>query len=171
MDVKLILHPTDRSENALKALAFACELAAEKKAQLLVLHVQRRHGSERIPPEMEEFARLEGVRETEAVSTSRNRSCRRYDRGARRAKYWTGIVSQHERRRPQSRFPRPRTSWGAVVTALLDHLVQKGVLTVPEVHDILTATHRDIGHRGQSVAGLHADHLISALVRHFSEGI
>ena len=49
MDVKLILHPTDGSENALKALAFACELAAEKKAQLLVLHVQRRHGSERIP--------------------------------------------------------------------------------------------------------------------------
>jgi hypothetical protein len=39
------------------------------------------------------------------------------------------------------------------------------------VHDILTAAHRDIGHRGQSVAGLHADHLISALVRHFSEGV
>ena len=60
---------------------------------------------------------------------------------------------------------------GAVVTALLDRLVQKGVLTVAEVHDILTAAHRDIGHRGQSVAGLHADHLISALVRHFSEGV
>ena len=65
MDVKLILHPTDRSENASKALAFACELAAEKKAQLLVLHVQRRHGSKRIPPEMEKFARVEEVRETE----------------------------------------------------------------------------------------------------------
>ena len=66
MDVKLILHPTDGSESASKALDFACEFAAERKTQLLVLHVQRRHGNERIPQEMEEYSRVEQVRETEA---------------------------------------------------------------------------------------------------------
>lgn len=66
MDVKLILHPTDGSQSAGKALDFACDLAAQKKARLLVLHVQRRHGSERIPPELLEYSRLENVRETEA---------------------------------------------------------------------------------------------------------
>lgn len=67
MNLKLILHPTDGSENADRALDFACDLAAAKKARLVVLHVQRRHGSERIPPGLEEFSRLENVRETEAV--------------------------------------------------------------------------------------------------------
>lgn len=66
MDMNLILHPTDGSQNAGKALELACDLAVAKEAKLLVLHVQRRHGSERIPPELKEFSRLENVRETEA---------------------------------------------------------------------------------------------------------
>jgi nucleotide-binding universal stress UspA family protein len=66
MDIKTILHPTDGSESARKALDFACELAAEKKAQLLILHVQRRHGSERIPPELEAFSEIEHIRASEA---------------------------------------------------------------------------------------------------------
>lgn len=67
MDVKTILHPTDGSDGAGKAFDFACDLAVANKARLLILHVQRRHGSERIPRELEEFSRLENVRETEAA--------------------------------------------------------------------------------------------------------
>ena len=66
MDMKVLLHATDGSESAAKALDFACDLAAAKKALLLILHVQRRHGSESIPREFEEFSRIEQVRETEA---------------------------------------------------------------------------------------------------------
>lgn len=66
MDIKTILHPTDGSESARKALDFACELAAERKAKLLILHVQRQHGSERIPQELEQFSEIEHIRATEA---------------------------------------------------------------------------------------------------------
>ncbi len=66
MDIKVILHPTDGSKSADKALDFACDLAASKQARLIVLHVQRHHGSERVPMELEEYARLEHVRETES---------------------------------------------------------------------------------------------------------
>ncbi len=66
MDIKTILHPTDGSENARKALDFACELAAGRKARLLILHVQRYHGSDRIPPGLEQFSEIEHVRATEA---------------------------------------------------------------------------------------------------------
>ncbi len=66
MDIKTILHPTDGSDNARKALDFACELAAARKAELLILHVQRRHGSERIPPGLEQFSEIEHIRATEA---------------------------------------------------------------------------------------------------------
>jgi nucleotide-binding universal stress UspA family protein len=66
MDIKTILHPTDGSDSARKALDFACELAAERKAQLLILHVQRRHGSERIPSGLEQFSEIEHIRATEA---------------------------------------------------------------------------------------------------------
>ena len=66
MDIKTILHPTDGSDSARKAFDFACELAAERKAQLLILHVQRRHGSEMIPPGLEQFSDIEHVRASEA---------------------------------------------------------------------------------------------------------
>ena len=66
MDIKTILHPTDGSESARKALEFACELATDRKAQLLIVHVQRRRGSERIPPELEQFSEIEHIRATEA---------------------------------------------------------------------------------------------------------
>lgn len=66
MDIKTILHPTDGSESARKAFEFACELAQERKARLLILHVQQRHGSERIPPELEQFSEVEHIRASEA---------------------------------------------------------------------------------------------------------
>ena len=64
MDIKT--HPTDGSDSARKALEFACELAAERRARLLILHVQRRHGSERIPPGLEQFSEIEHIRANEA---------------------------------------------------------------------------------------------------------
>ena len=66
MDVQLILHPTDGSEGARRALDYATDLARDKRARLLVLHVQQRHGRSRIPSEMEEFERIEQFRLTEA---------------------------------------------------------------------------------------------------------
>jgi nucleotide-binding universal stress UspA family protein len=42
--VNLILHPTDGSAGAKKALDYAADLAAAQHARLLVLHVQTRHG-------------------------------------------------------------------------------------------------------------------------------
>ncbi len=64
--MQLILHPTDGSEQAKKALDYAAELAASTKAKLLLLHIQPRHGHDWVPKEMVEFERLEKIRMTEA---------------------------------------------------------------------------------------------------------
>ena len=66
MDMKLILHPNDGSPSARKALDYAIGLAQMAKAKLLVLNVQRRHGSDRIPESMVEFERIEQIRMSEA---------------------------------------------------------------------------------------------------------
>jgi len=63
--MKMIVYATDGSENAVKALDLACDLATAKNAQLAVVHVQRRQGSATIPPEMMEYERLENMRATE----------------------------------------------------------------------------------------------------------
>jgi nucleotide-binding universal stress UspA family protein len=65
VNMQLILHPTDGSDQAKKALEYAAELAASCKAKLLLLYVQPRHGHEWVPPEMAEFERLENIRMTE----------------------------------------------------------------------------------------------------------
>ncbi len=66
MDTKLILLPTDGSESARKAQEYAIELAVSTKARLLVLFVQQQHGRERVPPDLEEFERVENIYMTEA---------------------------------------------------------------------------------------------------------
>jgi nucleotide-binding universal stress UspA family protein len=43
MDVRLILHPTDGSPQAAKALDVAIDLAAQKRSKLVILHVQPVH--------------------------------------------------------------------------------------------------------------------------------
>ncbi|RWM40294.1 universal stress protein [Mesorhizobium sp.] len=65
-EMKLVLCATDGSEHAYKALEFAADLAQSKNAELLVVHVHRVRGSERISREMQELERIEQVRMTEA---------------------------------------------------------------------------------------------------------
>jgi nucleotide-binding universal stress UspA family protein len=86
MNVKTILHPTDGSPNADKALALACDLALAKNAHLLLLHVQRRHGGDRIPPDLVEYSRWEQVQETEAevIRSAAHNIGARADKEARR---------------------------------------------------------------------------------------
>lgn len=66
MDIRLILHPTDGSPNAARALEAACDLAKERKAELLILNVQRRHGWDVMPEELQSYERVEHVRVSEA---------------------------------------------------------------------------------------------------------
>ncbi len=66
MDTNLILHPTDGSEGSQKALDVAARLAANGQGKLIVLHVQRRHGMENVPPELADLNYVEHVRMTEA---------------------------------------------------------------------------------------------------------
>ena len=66
MDIKVILHPTDGSPDAKRALDLACDLARDHAARLLILHAQRQHGLEAMPEEMKGYERLEHVRVTEA---------------------------------------------------------------------------------------------------------
>ena len=66
MEAKLILHPTDGSESADKALDYAAQLAVGSNAKLLVLYVQALHGTDNVPPALAEFARVENIHLTEA---------------------------------------------------------------------------------------------------------
>lgn len=75
MDIRLILHPTDGSANAGRALDVACGLAHALRARLVILHVQRRHGAEVMPEGLRGFERLEHMRVTEA-DLLRQAACR-----------------------------------------------------------------------------------------------
>ena len=61
MKAQLILHPTDGSDTASKALEYGADLAVSTKAKLLLLHVQPRRGENRIPKELKEFERIENI--------------------------------------------------------------------------------------------------------------
>lgn len=66
MDINVILHPTDGSAAAKKALDLACDLARDHGAKLILLHAQGRIGSSAVPEELEHFEKLEHYRITEA---------------------------------------------------------------------------------------------------------
>ncbi len=66
MKPNLILLAADGSDPSQKALDYAVLLAKSAPAKLLVLHVQKRHGRESIPPELAELQRIEHIRVTEA---------------------------------------------------------------------------------------------------------
>ncbi len=63
--VKTILVPTDGSEHADRAVACAADLAQKYDAKVILLHVMRELGSERVPEELRGLARLENVVITE----------------------------------------------------------------------------------------------------------
>jgi len=54
MNINVVLVATDGSEAAGKAFEFAVDMAASHAAKLIVLHVQRRHGSDYLPAGLEE---------------------------------------------------------------------------------------------------------------------
>lgn len=66
MEIHQILCATDGSPSAQKALEFAADLARDKVARLLVMHVQQVHGSRQMTPGLVEFQRVENIRVTEA---------------------------------------------------------------------------------------------------------
>ncbi len=63
--VETILVPTDGSEHADKAVAFAADIAPKYGAGIILLYVLTDPGSGRVPSEVRELARLEHVRITE----------------------------------------------------------------------------------------------------------
>jgi nucleotide-binding universal stress UspA family protein len=63
--IKTILVPVDGSEHANKAIVLASDLAQKYDARLIALNVMTEAGSERVPPELRDYERLEHVRVTE----------------------------------------------------------------------------------------------------------
>ncbi len=63
--VRTILVPTDGSDHADKAVAFAGDIAPKYSATVILLHVLSDPGSGRMPNEMRQLARLEHIRITE----------------------------------------------------------------------------------------------------------
>ncbi|WP_342239443.1 universal stress protein [Inquilinus sp. OTU3971] len=66
MDKPLILCAIDGSRSAQKALEFAADLARDRAGTLLVMHIQRTHGSSMVSPGLAGFERVEHIRVTEA---------------------------------------------------------------------------------------------------------
>jgi len=63
--VETILVPTDGSDHANKAVAFAGDIAPKYGAAIILLHVLSDPGSGRVPIEIRELAGLENIRITE----------------------------------------------------------------------------------------------------------
>jgi len=63
--IKTILVPVDGSEHAKMAIALASDLAQKYDARLIALHVMPETASDRVPPELRDYERLEHVRVTE----------------------------------------------------------------------------------------------------------
>ncbi len=66
MNEQPVLLSVDGSKGAKKALSYAIDLVRSKNAPLIVLHVQRAHGRDRIPPDLQEYERVENIWMTEA---------------------------------------------------------------------------------------------------------
>jgi nucleotide-binding universal stress UspA family protein len=63
---KTILVPVDGSEQANHAIAYAADIAAKYGAEIILLHVMATLGSARIPPDLEDLARIEHAPLSEA---------------------------------------------------------------------------------------------------------
>ena len=63
--IKHILVPVDGSAHAKRAVDVASDLANPLSAELTLIHIMSRIGSDRVPPELEDYAALEHVKITE----------------------------------------------------------------------------------------------------------
>jgi nucleotide-binding universal stress UspA family protein len=63
---KNILVPVDGSEHAKRAIEYAADVSAKYDASLTLIHVMTRLGSDRIPEELREIAKVEHIEATEA---------------------------------------------------------------------------------------------------------
>jgi nucleotide-binding universal stress UspA family protein len=61
-----ILVPVDGSEHSLQAIEYAADMSVKYKASLTLLHVMTRIGSDRVPEELREIAKVEHIEATEA---------------------------------------------------------------------------------------------------------
>jgi len=65
MDIKVILHPTDGSRDAGKALDLACDLASSHGAKLVIVHAQGHHEWDVAPETVRGYEARLHARETE----------------------------------------------------------------------------------------------------------
>jgi hypothetical protein len=56
---------------------------------------------------------------------------------------------------------------GAIISALLDTLVSKGTLTIPEIREVLTAARNKTTARRRTQEGFEASQMISELLQRF----
>ena len=63
---KKVLVAVDGSAHSKRAVAYGASIAAQNEAEVILFHVMRHLGSDRIPPDLEELAHAEHIRVTEA---------------------------------------------------------------------------------------------------------
>ena len=61
-----VLIAVDGSGHSKRAVAYGAQIAAQNEAEVVLLHVMRHLGSDRVPPDLEELGHIEHVRLTEA---------------------------------------------------------------------------------------------------------
>ena len=64
--IKNILVPVDGSDHAKRAIEYAADMSTKYDASLTLLHVMTRLGSDRVPEDLREIARMEHIEATEA---------------------------------------------------------------------------------------------------------
>ena len=63
---KKILVPVDGSEHAKRAIEYAADISVRYDAPVVLMHVMTRLGSDRVPEELREIAKMEHIEATEA---------------------------------------------------------------------------------------------------------
>ena len=61
-----VLVAVDGSAQSKRAVAYGAKIAAQNEAEVVLLHVMRHLGSDRVPPDLKDLEHLEHVRLTEA---------------------------------------------------------------------------------------------------------
>ncbi|MFY0610818.1 MAG: universal stress protein [Hyphomicrobiaceae bacterium] len=61
-----VLIAVDGSGHSKRAIAYGAQIAVQNEAEVVLFHVMRHLGSDRVPPDLEELGHIEHVRLTEA---------------------------------------------------------------------------------------------------------